>query len=162
MPSKIYINPEATTTWTDATGDLAMTLNNLASGAGRQGAQKDLGSAARPFWYEWRAFVEFATTPVIGERVDIFLKTSDGTHPDNDDGTGNIAVSNEAKLRNLQYIGSVLVDEAALTVEMVAAGVVQIAARYVNPVFWNRTADNLVASNNQSGFVLTPLPFEIQ
>ena len=38
MVSQVKINPGTTITWTDTTGDLAMTLNNLATGTGRQGA----------------------------------------------------------------------------------------------------------------------------
>jgi hypothetical protein len=149
--------------WTDSTGDLAMTLNNLAAGAGRQGAIKSFGTADKANRYMWRAFVQFATAPVVGESVEIYLKTSDGTHPDNDDGTGDIAVSAEDKLKNLMYIGSIIVDEAATGVKMVAQGFIDnLDVDNVMPIFFNQTADNLVATDNLNGFIITPMPFEIQ
>lgn len=162
MANKIYIAPETATTWTDTTGDLAMTLNNLATVTGRQGAQKDLGSASRSGMYAWRAWVQFATNPTVGKTVEIYLKTSDGTHPDNDDGTGDIALSSTDKLKNLRLLGLIVVDEALASIEMVKSGVVFIGSRYVNPVFYNATGQNLKATNNLSGFSLTPIPDEVQ
>lgn len=162
MANKVYVIPEAATTWTDTTGDLAMTLNNLAAGTGRQGAQLDLGTAARADRYAWRAWFQAATTPVLDQHVDVRIKTSDGTNPDNDDGTGDIAVSAEDKLKNLDQIGSILVDEAATGVTFAASGLVILTHRFVMPVFWNYTADNFVATNNICGFSLIPAPYEIQ
>lgn len=162
MANKIYSVQETAIEWTDTTGDFAMTLNNLAAGAGRQGAVKSLGTTAKAGTYEWRAYIEFATAPVVDEVLRIFLKTSDGTYPDNDDGTGDIAVSSEDKLRNLIFLGAVVVDEAATGVKMVANGIIDIYAKDVMPIFWNDTADNLVATNDLSGFILTPVPSEIQ
>ena len=162
MANEVYILPQTGITWGDTGETNAMTLNNLATGAGRQGAQHDFGASARANRYEWRAHVEFATTPVVGEEVRIYLKTSDGTHPDNDDGTGDIAVSAEDKLRNIRLLGIIQVDQAATSVEMVASGDITINTRYVMPIFWNGTADNLTATNNTSGFSLTPFPYQIQ
>ena len=162
MVAKVYINKETAITWTDTTGDLAMTLNNLAAGVARQGAVKDWGTSARTNRYEWRCSVQFATAPVVGEEVQIFLKTSDGSYPDNDDGTGDIAVSSTNKLQNLIPLGIILVDEAATSVNMVANNVIEHDARYFMPVIFNNTADNLVATNNVCKFIMTPVPFETQ
>jgi len=147
--------------------DYAFEVHNLESGAGRQSAQCDLGEGAVSALYEWRAFVQFATTPVLKETVDIYLKTAGSSasataHPDNDDGTGEGAVSAIAKLDNLQWIGSMVVDEAAADVEMVASGEVFIIARAFNVVFWNRTADGLTNDVDENGFMLSPVPMEIQ
>ena len=38
MPNKLYTAPEATLTFQDSTGDYAISLNNLADGAGRVSA----------------------------------------------------------------------------------------------------------------------------
>lgn len=162
MVDKVYQIPETAITWQDTGGTNAMTLNNLAAGAGRQGALHDLGTAAHAHRYAWRAFCQFATTPVVGEVVRIYLKTSDGTSPDNDDGTGDVAVSAEDKLLNLKRIGSIIVDQAATGVVMVASGFVTLPHRYVGPAYWNDAPDNLVATNNLNGFSLTPMPFEVQ
>ena len=162
MVNKVYQHDETAITWQDASGTNVITLNNLATLSGRQGALHDLGTAARAAKFAWRAFCQFATTPVVDEQVDIYLKTSDGTKPDNDDGTGDAAVSAEDKLSNLHPIGSIFVDEGATGIIMVASGIVMIGARHVAPVFWNATLDNLVATNNLNGFILTPIPPEVQ
>lgn len=163
MANKVYQHDEtALGPWEDTGTTYTFGLNNLAAGAGRQGDLVDLGTTARSQWYAWRAWVQFATAPVVGEFVGIFIKTSDGTSPDNDDGTTDAAVSAEDKLRNLTQIGSIIVDEAATSVTMGANGLVWLPQRYIAPVFWNYTADNLVATNDVSGFSLTPVPPEIQ
>ena len=147
-----------------ATGeDVVFEVDALGAGAGHQSARHDFGVAARARLYTWRAFCQFATAPVVGELVRIYLKTSDTIdHPDNDDGTGDTAVSAENKLRNLRYIGSIVVDEAVINIEMVASGEVRISQRYLNVVFWNAAADAFTTDVAESGFILTEVPDEIQ
>ena len=147
--------------------DYAFELHNLASAAGRQSAQCDLGEGAVSALYEWRAFVQFATTPVLNERVDFYLKTAGSSasataHPDNDDGMGEGAVSSINKLKNLHYLGSIVVDEAVADIEMVASGEVVILARAFNVVVWNASADGLTNDVDENGFMLSPVPMEIQ
>lgn len=166
MANKIYINPETAIQWRASGGDAALTLTSVAASAGRQGAHYSLdggSGAVRSGWYMWRAFVKFATTPVVGEVVEIYLKTSDGTNPDNDDGTGDIAVSAGDKLRNLTPIGIIIVDEASTTPTFVGSGgPIFIGADDVAPVFWNATADALSGTAGDHGFDLIPIPSEIQ
>ena len=171
MANLVYINPETTIWFVPAAAaqaeDAAFECHNLAAAAGVQSAHYDFGVAAHSGWYEWRAFVQFATTPVLTEVVNIYLKTSGSSasataHPDNDDGTGAGAVSAVAKLNNLQWLGSIVVDEAAENIEMVASGVVFIGARGINVVFWNASADALTNDVDENGFMLTPIPSEVQ
>ncbi len=164
MTSKAYYLPETLTQFRASGGDVAFTLTSLGAGAGRQSAQLDRGveTAGHPFLFRWRAWIQFATTPVVGEVVEIYIKTSDGTHLDNDDGTGDIAVSAEDKLRNLKYIGKIEVDEASSTPEFSASGVVSIFERYVHVVFWNRTADALSSTAADHGFDLEEIPVQGQ
>ena len=171
MANLIYRNREATKWFVPATAtqaeDAAFEVHNLAASAGRQSAQIDLGEGAVAGWYEWRAFVQFADTPVLGEMVRVYLKTAGSSdsataHPDNDDGTSEGAVSAEDKLNNLHLLGNIVVDEAAANVEMVASGYIYIAARAVQVVFWNGTADALTNDVNENGFMLSPVPDEIQ
>ena len=159
MTSKSYVSPETAITFRASGGDVALTLTSLGSSAGRQSAEHDLGASARADRYEWRAWVKFATTPVVGELVKLFLKTSDGTHDDNDDGATDAAVSAEDKLRNLRYIGAIEVDEASTTPEFSASGVIHdLTSRYIQIVFWDETADGLSATAGDHGFDLTPIP----
>lgn len=160
MTSKAYQLDETALEFKASAGDVVFTCTSLAASAGRQSAEHDLGAAARAYAYEWRAYCQFATAPVVGETVDVYLKTSDGTHDDNDDGASDAAVSAEDKLKNLKYMGSIVVDEASATPEFSASGVVQITSRYMQVVFWNATADALSATAAEHGLSLKP--FSIQ
>jgi len=168
MPNEIDQNQGTVITWADSGGTHAITLKGLASGAGRQGVEHDFGVAAVEFRFMWLAQVQFdtATIPVVGEAIDIYLKTApDGDNYDNDDGDGtDIAVSAEDKLKNLWYLGSIIVDEAAVDVPIQASGLIEIGAEKVAPVFWNATADTLDddASTTDLKFSLIPVPPEIQ
>lgn len=139
------------------TGDATLTLTSLASDAGRQSAEYDRGASDLDMLYEWRAFVKFSTAPVVGETVDIYLKTSDGTHDDNDDGASDAALSAEDKLKNLHFMGSIVVDEASATPEFSASGTVSIMARYIQIVVENSTADALSSTAADHGVILTPI-----
>ncbi len=169
MPNKVYQVDETALVWQD-TGDpgggspslRVFSLNNLATVSGQQGDLHDFGTAARAQRFAWRAWCQFETMPVLGEIVRIYVKTSDGSHPDNDDGTGDAAVSAEDKLNNLSHIGSIIVDEAAADIEMVASGFILLPHRWFGPVFWNATLDNLKATDDTAGFQLTPVPPELQ
>lgn len=171
MANLIYQNPETTIWFVPATAAQAETeafeCHNLASGAGRQSDYYDRGVAATPALYEWAAFVQFADTPVLKERIDIYLKpmgtsASATAHPSNDDGTGEGAVSAIAKLDNLLYLGSIVVDEAAANIEMVKRGEVFLTCRAFQVVFWNASADALTNDVDENGFFMTPIPDEIQ
>ena len=162
MTSKAYVISETATTFAPSGGDHVFTLTSLASGAGRQSAQWDRTAGARPFMFEWRAWTKFATAPVVAQTVDFYIKTSDGTHVDNDDGTGDLAVSAEDKLKNLKYIGSIVVDEASATPEFAASGIIAIYSRYVQVVAWNASDDALSGTAGDHGFSLTPIPIQGQ
>ena len=167
MANLVYQNAEAAKWFVPAAAtqaeDAIFEVDGLASGAGHQSAQLDLGDGARAQEHTWRAFVQFATVPVVGEVVEVYLKTSETTgHPDNDDGTGDLAVSAEDKLRNLHFLGTIMVDEALANIEMVASGFIWIPWRHVQVVFWNRTADALTTDVDENGFALTPTPMEVQ
>src|SRR3990167_8321451 len=142
MANLVYMNEEAAITWLSTAGTELFTPTTLGAAAGRQGALHDFGVAARARRFAWRAWIKPGATRVVGEVIRVYLKTSDGSHPDNDDGTGDIAVSAEDKLRNVAQIGAIIIDENA-AVEMVGSGVVEIDARYAGPIFWNATANAL-------------------
>lgn len=162
MVNKLYVARETPIVWTDSTGDLVLTLNNLAAGAGRVGAQKDFGAGSTSEWYEWRATVMFATAPVVGETVDVYLSTSEGVQEDGQEGEADAALGSTDSLRNMHYIGSLVVTSTDADHDMTASGMCRITTRYVSPVIHNKTADNLTATNDKSGFTLTPIPPEVQ
>ena len=167
MANLVYQNAGTSLTWADSGEDYVLTFKGLATTVGRQGATHDFGVGAVAHRFAWQCMVHFdtATPPVVGETVDVYLKTSpDGTYWDNDDGEGDIALSNVNKLKNLHYLGSIIVDEAAADVPMQASGIVEIAAKEIAPVIYNATADTLDddAAPTDSRFILTPYPLEIQ
>ncbi len=163
MASKVYIARETPVVWSDTTGDEALTLNNLAAGAGRVGARHDYGTGSTAGDFSWRFTCQFDTTPVVGETVDIYLATSDGTEEDGQVGTADAALSAEDKLKNLHYLGSLIVDVATVDIDFTVSGITFIPTRYVSPVIFNNTTDdNLQATNDTGEFTLTGIPFEGQ
>jgi hypothetical protein len=161
MANKIYQHDETAITWLASGGTNAFTPTSLATVSGRQGAYHDFGTAARSRIFAWRAWIKPGATRVVGEIVRVYLVTSDGTIADNDDGTGDAAVSAADKLRNLQQLGAIIIDENA-AVTMAASGMVEIGARHAAPVFWNATANTLSSTAADFGFSLTGIPDEVQ
>jgi len=161
--SKAYLAaPETPITFLASGGTVVHTLTSLATLSGRQSAGHDFGASARAYIFEWRAWVKMATTPVVSETIDWYYKTNDATHYDNDDGTGDAALSAADKLKNLHYIGSITIDEASSTPEFSASGVISIYQRYIQIVAYNSTADALSATAGDHGFELTPLSIQGQ
>lgn len=158
MPNKVYLAQETAITWAPSGGTELFTAGALASAAGRQGAYHDFGTASRSARYAWRLALTPGATRVVGEIVEIYLITSDGTSPDNDDGTGDIAVSAKDKLRNVMQIGALQIDENA-AVLMVTSGIIELGTRYAAPAIWNATANALAAG---ATFSMTPIPDEVQ
>ena len=161
MANKVYQPQETAVTWKASGGSELFTPTSLASGAGRQGAHHDftVGSVGRRF--AWRAWIVPGGTRVVGEVIEVYLKTSDGTTPDNDDGTGDIAVSAGDKRRNLRLLGVIQIDENA-AVPMAVSGEVTLLHRYGAPVFWNRTANSLSSTAADFGFSMIAVPDEVQ
>jgi hypothetical protein len=165
VPNAIEQNRGTTRTWRASGGNEALTLTSLGAGAGRQGDIADLDTILgdpREYRFNWRFFMKFATTPVVGEIIRIYAKFGDGTRRDNDDGTSDAAVSAEDKLRNLTLLGTLVVDEASSTPEFSIGGEVEISQVEFAPVIWNDTADAFSSTAADHGFDLTPVPVEIQ
>ena len=171
MANLIYRNRETTLFFVPAGATQAETrifeLDSLAAGTGIQSAIHDFGEGALSRIHEWRAFVQWATTPVLGETIDFYIKTAGNSasatgHPDNDDGTTAGAVSAIDKLNNLHFIGAITVDQAAANIEMVASGTVEISARAFQIVAWNASVDALTTDVDENGFWISPVPDEVQ
>lgn len=163
MTAKVFQIGAADITWLDTGGSELLTLTSLGVGAGRQGARHDFGviTTAREHLFDWWFFMQFATAPVVNEVVDIYWKGyhQAGVHSMNDDGNGDAALSAEDKLKNLIYLGSLVVDEVSATPEFAASNKgdpVWLPHRYGMPVIWNATADAFSATAAEHGFILTP------
>ena len=173
MAGEVYAITESTLWFVPAAAtqpeDAAFEVASLGNGAGRQSAQLDRGTSARAVRFRWRAFVQFAAAPVVSDDnfVRVLLKTAGSSasataHPDNDDGTTEGAVSAEDKLKNLLQLGNIRIDQAAAGVEMVASGELELRERAFQVVFWNNSGVALAAGVNDSGFMLTPVPDQVQ
>lgn len=147
--------------------DVIFELDGLGTGAGRQSATWDrgVGSAATSRRYVVRPFFQLATAGTVGESVRFYLKfgsAGTGSNRDNDDGTGDAAVSDEDKLRNLEYIGSIGTDEAAANIKTSKGFEVEISAELVQVVVWNGTTDAFTTDETENGVLITPVPPELQ
>ncbi len=162
MANKEYVAREAATVWSDSGADLVMTLNNLPAGGARIGAQKNFGAGSTAERYEWRLTVQFETAPVVGEAIPIYLSTSDGTEEDGQEGVADAAVGSTNSLKNMKQIGVLIVTSTDAAHDMTKSGTCRISTRYVSPVIFNDTADNLKATANTGEFTLTPIPPELQ
>jgi len=162
MANKVYIAEETAKTWTDTGGDYALDLGSLAADGVRVGAQGDLGAAPRADQYMFKFVVDgFDTAPVVGETVDLYIATSDGSYVDGDVGTAD-AAGFTADLPNLMYLGSASVQTTTASDKLIISGLVNIPFRYVSPVVHNNTADALLGTSDAHKFILTPVPPEVQ
>lgn len=149
--------------WADSaqTPDNNLTLSALAADAGRVGVQQDL-TATHARLYEWRATVQMGTAGVVGETIDIWLSTSDGTNPDGEEGIADAALGSTDSLKNMIYVGSVTVDTTTINVDITGSGTVAVNARYVSVVVHNNTADALKTDTGVHSVTLTPVPDQVQ
>ena len=165
MANKIYIAEETALDWTETGGTYTLDCGGLAAAAVRVGARGDLGSGSRSEWYTWRVVVDgFDAAPVVGETVDVYLSTSDGTNEDANVGTSD-AGGVVAQLPNLLYLGSATVQTTTAADQLIASGIVRITARYVSPVIHNKTAVAMyggATTADNHHFYLTPVPPEVQ
>jgi hypothetical protein len=135
-------------------------LNGLGVGAGVISDRQDFGTASRSRVFEWRAALTGNST-VVGEKVELYLVTSDGTNADGGLPSSAGAVTDVNRLRNLMHLGTVEVDQTGTGKLLVASGVVELYARYGQLLAWNGTSDALDSGNTHS-VMLTPVPDEIQ
>ena len=162
MPTKIYRAVETPIVFRDSGGDVAITLNNLANNTGRVSARYDRGAGSRSRLHEIKAVIQVNATVVAGVAIEIWLFQSDGTYADGTVGTADAALPT-AKRNNGLFIGAVIADQTAATVDMVATFQdVPIASRYYSIGIWNASAVALQATANACRVIVTPMPDEVQ
>lgn len=165
MANKVYrVSETAIVFGSEGGDDVDWSTESIADNAGRQSALYDRGvlTTAKAGLYHYRFYAQFQATPTVGDACYLYMKTSDGAHPDNDDGAGDAAVSAENKLRNLRPLKPIIVDEAAANIEMVCSGAVEIYDRHVGFVLWNESGATITADVAETKLILTPIPDEIQ
>lgn len=143
-------------------GDVVFSAASVAFQAGRKSAQWDTGATPQPREYAWRCKTKLQATPVVGETIDFYMATSDGTIIDGTTTAGDAAFTDENALKNMLYIGSVVVDTTT-TDSIQASGVFSMHARYGVLVMWNNTAaETLSATAGDHDFIITPIPSQGQ
>ena len=162
MANKVYVNPETAITFKASGGDVVFTNTSVANAAGRISAQWDRGSGAKPARYVWRAHTKAGAALAVGNALEIYFATSDGTDVDGNQGTSDAAFSAADKRRNLQFVGLVVADSTSNGEVQIASGVVEIYTRYVSVVWWNGLGQTLSSTAGDHTFTLTPVPDEIQ
>lgn len=163
--SKQYALDETTIVFGSEAGETNWTTEAIANGAGRQSDLKDLGApgTARSDRFHYRLVMAgWQATPTVGNTLDLHMKTSDGTTPDNDDGLTDAAVSAEDKLKNMDFIDEIVCDEAAANIPAATEGYLFIPQRHVGFAIWNRGGSAL--KNDVAGvkLYLTPRPLQQQ
>jgi hypothetical protein len=170
MVNKLYVNPEASRTWTDAAtgGDELLDLGGLAADGVVMGSFHDLGVAPRSEFYMYELFIDsFDTVPVIGQGILAYLSFSNTTtgfdgKPTTDPTTTAEGVMTADQLRNCLWLDGALVYSTGVGNEMKISGKVRIPFRYVSPIVHNDTDDPFDSTSESHSFILTPIPPELQ
>ncbi len=145
-------------------GDITHTTTSLATVSGRMSDPHDLTDPAsgRTNTFLIEATAMLVTAGVVDEVIEYYLmeKVGDNSILMNDDGAVDAAVSSIDKLKNLRYLGSIIIDEAASAIPMAASfGIVEINVQNIHMVTWNATADSLHGTAANNRIFLTPITY---
>lgn len=173
MPNLIYGSRGTRVTFEPSGGTITFTLTSLASGAGRVSGTHDKGAGSRERHYIGQLRTAWATTPVAGEMLHIYLieqvEARDGGTPafkvPGDLGASDAAISDEDRLRVAGRVVGVLevppspasgTEYVSETFEFVTR------ARKIQVAVWNATADGLSATAGDHELYIEPVDDEIQ
>jgi hypothetical protein len=146
----------------EAGADKAFSMEGVTTGAGRVSEQKDLGASPRDFAFDWTCELLCQATPTQYATVDFYIAVApdnDATMIPGDVGNADAALGDLDQLRNLQYIGSVVIEEAD-TSKMVGFGSFECTGRYLTIVGVNNSGATLNATD--SNFIFNLIPKVIQ
>jgi len=130
--------------------------------AGRKSALWDRGASPQPDEYSWRAKVKLQATPVLGESIDFYMATSDGTIIDGLMTAGDAETTDKDALPNLMRIGSLIVDTET-TDSIQGSGTFRMYERFGILVAWNNTAaETFTITAADHEFIATPIYYQGQ
>lgn len=168
MANESYIGQGATVAFNGTVGaDVAFSMENVSAGAGRISAAYDLGAFPRAYVYKWECEAVWQATPTQYRSLDLYVSGADtSTDHDGDpnDGSAPIdeALADVDMVRNMQAIGSVVIEDAATTV-MRNSGIFVFPRRYIAIVGINNDSSAaLNATDSNFNFKLTPLYLQLQ
>ena len=143
-------------------GNVVWTLSALASGAGRISAQYDKGAGAQPAFWQFVCRLQLTGTNVVGATVEYYIVRGDGTDTDGNVGTADAALTTD-KRRNLQFIGTLVVDQTTTNTKMVATfNNVYIPSRYFSMGVWDATTLPFKTDTTTHRCAAYPMPFQMQ
>ena len=151
--------------------DVQIDLTSLGVNAGRESAKFDFG-ATRSAHYAIMASLEFATAPVTGELVNLYLAPSNDATAANGnvqsiDGVDAAAPSGHSTLKELTdaclFIGSFVCSaDATTTVQTAFCGVFAPPSRHGILIVVNNTSDLIHTDVVECNIVFDPITDEIQ
>lgn len=148
----------------EAGADVAFSIEGVADGAGRVSAQKDWGATARSGLYMLTAEALMQATPTQYGTLDFYLAVaddSDSTMIAGDVGATDAALGDVDQLRNLLFIGSLVIEEADTT-KMVGALTFECASRYWSLVMDNNSGATTNATDSTCIVMVTPYDWQGQ
>lgn len=160
----LYVQQGSVITWGDSGATYTMTLQNLATVAGRVGARADLGAWPRPLIYRWYLEVEWAVAPTIDQVVELYFGGWDndtgpaspaGQLPSTDTSYA-AAAAGLSKRKNIQLAGVVAAETAAVG-PFSNGGLIALPYRYVSPLIYNGGGQALKNTANSAVLRLTPV-----
>jgi len=149
----------------EAGADVALSMEGVASAAGRVSAQIDWGAAPRPAIYEWSCEVQWQATPTQGGMLELYVAGApdgDSTQIDGDVGTTDAALGDVDMRRNLRYIGCVVSENAAASEICVASGTFEFTQRYMSIVGYNGGGATINATDSNFRFNIVPVYWQGQ
>jgi hypothetical protein len=162
--NKILVVPGAPLLFADAAQveDVTLTMSAIAAGAGQCSNQyTKTGANLKSQNWEMRPHFQLTGTNVVGEVVEFYIATSDGSNVQ-----GNITGSNGAlatdKRKNLTFAGVVVVDQTTTNTTMAGAFPVRIEEGLFQVCFWNATTLPLRTDTSVHGIRMKPMDIEVQ
>jgi hypothetical protein len=154
--------PGTPITFGDSGKTVTWTLSNRTAGTGQVSARYDRGAGAGPSLYELRCWISLNGTHTLGQAIEYYLSTSDGTNPDAEVGTTNTTItSDQRRALGLPYVLPVY-QTTNLTTMAISWRNVYIPGQYVSLVMFNATTIPTETSTTKHGCSLTPMPFQQQ
>lgn len=149
----------------EGTADVAFSMEGIATANGRVSAQIDWGASPRPAMYAWSCEVQWQATPTQGSTLDLYVAgapDADATQVDGDIGTSDAALGDVDMRYNLQYIGSVVSENAAASEKCVKSGVFYFPQRYMSIVGYNGAGATTNATDSNFRFDIVPIYWQAQ
>ena len=163
MTSKAQILVGTGLKYNNSSPDVAFSMEGVTTTNGRVSAQKDLGASPRDYLFMWHAKLQMQATPTQYKTIDFYAAAAydgDSSIVWGDVGVSDAALGDVDQLRNLLYIGSVVIEEADTTV-MVGGGAFEWPHRYISIVGHNN-ATGATINATAANFAFYLQPYDIQ